>query len=198
MVSAVRNINTANAARKNTHDLGQSVMQSCMSAVGGRGKYYTIRNPKVLNGLDKIGEKISSSYNQRLILGATALATQPFIDLGNKRVDNETRKVSVCRTIAKILVGTATGFLIRYGCIKGIDAFTKSPKELPANAKFKNVRSILLPTVKYTAEELAQYKNTLGTLMALGVMVFTNFLIDAPLTKLLTNALVKGVDKHER
>ena len=128
-----------------------------------------------------------SSAENRLILGASALMTQPFIDAANKDVDQETRRYSICRTVAKVIAGTVTGYTIRKLCIKSIDAFTKLPTEINPQAKFKKLRSSLLPTVKHTAEELSQYKNALGTLMALGVMLFTNFLIDAPLTKFLTN-----------
>ena len=63
---------------------------------------------KMVNGIKKTGEKISSA-EQRLILGASALMSQPFIDANNKRVDEKTRKVSVARTIAKIVAGTFTG-----------------------------------------------------------------------------------------
>ena len=58
---------------------------------------------KMVNGIKKTGEKISSA-EQRLILGASALMSQPFIDANNKRVDEKTRKVSVARTIAKIVI----------------------------------------------------------------------------------------------
>ncbi len=44
------------------------------------------------------------------------------------------------------------------------------------------------------ADKFEQYKNVLGTVVALGVMLFTNFLIDAPLTRYLTNMFV---DKEE-
>ena len=145
-----------------------------------------IRNEYVKKGLDFAGKYLHAP-EQRLLLGATALATQPFIDMHNKNVDKETRMMSVARTIAKIIAGTLTGFTIRKLCIKSIDAFTKLPSEIKPDMKFKNLRQLLTPTLKCTAEELSQYKNTLGTILALGVMVFTNFLIDAPLTKALTN-----------
>lgn len=153
---------------------------------GGRKKLLTISSPKTNDALSWIGKNLSSAEN-RLILGASALMTQPFIDAANKDVDSETRKISICRTIAKILAGTFTGYSIRKLCIKSIDAFTKAPDEILPNMKFKKFRSLLLPGLKYTADELSQYKNALGTLLALGVMIFTNFLIDAPLTKFLTN-----------
>ena len=81
-------------------------------------------NDKVLNGIKNTGEKISSA-EQRLILGASALMSQPFIDWNNKNVDEKTRKVSVARTVAKIIAGTFTGYFIRKGCIKAIKAFIK-------------------------------------------------------------------------
>jgi len=109
-----------------------------------------------------------------LILGATAIFMQPAIDAHNKNVDEKTRKVSVARTIAKIVAGTLTGFAIRKACIKAMDL--KMFK--PSNA------------VKVTKDAFEQYKNAMGTIVALVVMLFTNFLIDAPLTKWLTNVLI--------
>ena len=111
-----------------------------------------------------------------------------FIDYNNKDVDEKTRKVSVARTIAKIIAGTLTGFAIRYGCIKGIKALSQIPaKGVP---KWK---TIFTPKgIKdNTTEAFAQYRNAMGTVVALVIMMFTNFLIDAPLTKFLTNFFVK-------
>lgn len=133
------------------------------------------------------GEKISSA-EQRLILGATALMSQPFIDAHNRNVDENTRRVSVARTIAKIVAGTFTGFFIRKGCIKAIKAFSQLPgKNVP---KYK---TIFTPKdiTKINSDEFIQYRNAMGTIVALVVMMFTNFAIDAPLTKFLTNKLVK-------
>lgn len=142
---------------------------------------------KMVNGIKKTGEKISSA-EQRLILGASALMSQPFIDANNKRVDEKTRKVSVARTIAKIIAGTFTGYFIRKGCIKGIKVLSQ--------VEGKNVskwKSLFTPkNIKdNTTDAFLQYRNAMGTVVALVVMMFTNFLIDAPLTKFLTNALVK-------
>ena len=197
MVSAISNVSNLNSGK--AAKITKKISQFYLDLVGPKYKQHTIDNPKQLKFINFCEEKLSSSYNQRLILGATALATQPFIDMANTKVDEETRKVSVCRTLAKILVGTTTGYLIRKGCVKSIDFFTQHPSTIPKDAKFKKLRSILLPTVEHTAEQLANHKNTMGTLMALGVMVFTNFLIDAPLTKFFTNLFMKkDGDKHEK
>jgi hypothetical protein len=42
-------------------------------------------------------------------------------------------------------------------------------------------------------KDLGQYKKALGSFIALGVMMITNFMIDAPLTRFLTN---KFADKY--
>lgn len=154
----------------------------------------TVSNEKLLKGISWIGEKVSSPQN-RLILGITALMFQPFIDLSNKKVDEDTRKISAARTVAKIIAGTLTGVAIRSGCIHAIDAFTKRADEITPNMKFKNLRTLFMPDV--VLENLNQYKKSLGTIMSLGIMVFTNFLIDAPLTKFLTNKFIDRIHKKD-
>lgn len=143
-----------------------------------------------------IGSEISSPEN-RLILGATALMSQPFIDWKNKAVDEDTRKVSVCRTIAKIIAGTTTGFLIRKGCISAIKNWSKLSSSVDKNGqkiKLSKLNTLFSPTIAKsdTSEAFKQYQNALGTIVALVVMMFTNFLIDAPLTRYLTNKFVKN------
>lgn len=155
----------------------------------------TISNEKTLKGLNWVGEKVSSPEN-RLILGVTALMSQPFIDLNNKKVDEDTRKVSAARTVAKIIAGTTTGVLIRSGCIHAIDAFTKLPTEITPDMKFKKLRTLFTPSAGIL-KDLNQYKKSLGTILSLGVMVVTNFLLDAPLTKFLTNKFVDRINSKK-
>lgn len=59
------------------------------------------------------------------MLGATALATQPFIDLKNKDVDAETRKTSVARTLAKIVAGTLVGVAVRQAGISFVRKYSQ-------------------------------------------------------------------------
>lgn len=142
-----------------------------------------------------IGRNISSPQN-RVILGASALMSQPFIDLHNRKVDEDTRKVSAARTVAKIIAGTLTGFFVRYGCIKGIDYCSLLPAQVTNATKHKWLRTLFTPdsAINGVLKDLNQYKKALGSFIALLVMLFTNFAIDAPLTKFLTN---KFVDKYD-
>lgn len=166
-----------------------NIRQIGLNLCGGRNKTFTIKNPKTIEAIKWIGREISSPEN-RLILGITALASQPFIDAQNKTLDDDIKGVVISRTIAKIIVGTTTGVLIRKGCIKAIDLMATMPKK---GVQLPKIRQILLPAVqKIDPEILKQYKNTMGTLLGLGVMLFTNFLIDAPLTQLLTNVMIKA------
>lgn len=126
---------------------------------------------KAIDALRWSGKEISSAEN-RLILGVTALASQPFIDLNNKKVDEKTRIISCAKTLAKIIAGTLTGVIIRKGCIKVVQKFPLifDPKSLD------------LDVGKYK-----QYQNAMGTVLGIFVMLYTNFAIDMPLTKYLTN-----------
>ena len=150
-----------------------------------------IENDKIIKNIKWIGREISSPEN-RLILGITALASQPFIDAQNKTLDDNIKELVIARTIAKIIVGTTTGVIIRKACIKALDYMTTTPDKIKKGTKNIKLRQLLLPAVeKIDPQKLVQYKNTIGTLLALGVMVFTNFLIDAPLTQLGTILLYK-------
>lgn len=155
----------------------------------------TVKSQKANDTISWIGEHLSSPQN-RLILGVSALMSQPFIDLSNKKVDEDTRKVSAARTVAKIIAGTLTGVLIRSGCIHAIDAFTKMPHEIAQNMKFKKLRTLFTPSPGIL-DDLSQYKKSVGTIVSLAVMVVTNFLIDAPLTKFLTNKFVARINNNK-
>lgn len=153
-----------------------------------------VKKDKIIDSVAYIGRKWSSPQ-QRVVMGATAIFMQPFIDYHNKAVDEKTRKVSVARTIAKIVAGTLTGYAVRYACIKGIVATSKTLAEIPKNASpmQKKLRQLFTPKNLDPANKdaFAQYRNAMGTIVSLVVMLFTNFAIDAPLTKFLTNKLIK-------
>lgn len=162
------------------------------SFTGGVPKLFTIKSEKSQNLIEKAG-KLSTPAN-RFFLGATALSIQPWIDLNNKDVDEETRKMSCVRTIAKIVVGTTTGILVRMGCIGLMKKFTRTPEELKnLGKKATEYSTALIPThISYEkfseAKRLLQkHRNALGSFIAIAVMMIT----DPPLSKLLTNFLNK-------
>ena len=142
-------------------------------------------NPALRDKLQKIDSKISEPATNRLIMGATAMMTQPWIDYYNHRVDDETRTVARNRTIAKIIAGTFVGMLVRGACYKLVGNMTK----LDGTGKYSKalIPKEYIPEFTKYAKKLSNHRSSLATLIAIIAMCFTNFACDAPLTTFLTN-----------
>ena len=144
--------------------------------------------------LCNIGRVISRPDVGRGIMGATAILTQPLIDYFNPKVDRDTAEVSTCRTIGKIIAGTTVGCLVRSACYYGTRALTSLKPDAPSWKK------ILLPSERVVqhlnsrnTDWIKNYRSTLAFLVGLGAMLFTNVLIDVPLTNFISNKLIKHI-----
>lgn len=178
-----------------------------------------ISNKHITDGLAWVGKCIHSP-EQRLILGATALATQPVIDLCNKNVDEETRKTSVARTLAKIVAGTIVGVAVRAGCIALVKKYCKydmryldKGEKLVKRIVPKKKNGFFVPilnskilggkeknfslTEAEVQKRFEKYIKSMGTFVATIAMIGTNFLIDAPLTKRLTSVFINKINKND-
>ncbi|MBO6273052.1 hypothetical protein J6O48_09790 [bacterium] len=155
----------------------------------------TLPNADTLN---KIGTIISRPDVNRGIMGATAILSQPFIDYYNPKVDKETAEVSTCRTIGKIIAGTAVGCAVRSACYYGTKALTNTSKTAKAWQQLllpnKNVVTYL--TKKYP-DWLKNYNSALATVIGLLAMLVTNVVIDVPLTHFITKHLLAKFKKHD-
>ena len=137
---------------------------------------------------DKTKNWVSHPMWNRGIMGATALLSQPTIDYYNHRVDDETRTVSRNRTIAKIIAGTLVGmFVVRGPVHKVVQKMT----DITGKKKYSQwlLPKDFIQQLKKDKEELSTYRATLAMIIALGAMCITNFVLDAPLTIILTNLL---------
>ena len=137
-----------------------------------------------------------NSWQQRDALGVAAMTMQPVIDRCNKDVDEETRKVSANRSFAKGLVGTATGIAVRGGCMKAMEAVFKNDNAIETLAKITakdKTQEAIDKSIDFIKNQggAKKYASVIGTITALGVMLFTNFAIDAPVTNWLTNKMNK-------
>ena len=143
-----------------------------------------------------VDSRISRPAENRAIMGLTALAMQPIIDASNKKVDDKTRKTSICRTISKIVVGTLVGICVRGSAYH----LVKNMTNVNGTSKFSK---LLLPK-KYIHELvrepkfLENYRSALSTGTAILAMLVTNFAIDAPLTVKMTNSLKKNFVDQEK
>lgn len=165
---------------------------------------WVIKKPKIEENLINMGHNFPT-WAQRLISGVTGIMLQPWFDWNNKRVDEDTQKISTARTCAKIIAGTLTGVSIRWACVKATENFTRYQKaedELKdlgklskrfINKPIKDINKILLPkSIKDASfNEIKKYRQALGTYASLFIMIFTNFLVDAPITTYLTNKFAK-------
>lgn len=151
--------------------------------------------------------KYINSPEQRLIQGITAMSIQPFVDYNNKKADDETRAVSVSRTIGKIIAGTLVGVGVRYLSIYATKQFSrylikevvnKDGVEFVKKIVPRSKKDIFMPelnfrkaklTVEQFGEKYNNYIKTMGTVVACFAMMFTNFAFDAPLTKKITKEL---------
>lgn len=165
------NINN-NPAFKGAAHAGAAATKAAHKALSALSTEKEITS-KTLSAILRFADNHVSSPEQRLIMGVTALFSQPFIDLNNKRVNEETRLMSFSRTLAKIVVGTTVGFSVRKGAIK----FAKDyiVKKMPEHQK--NLNDLICQN----------QANTIGSVLGIVVSLFTNFLIDAPLTQIMTN-----------
>ena len=162
------------------------------------------KNQNLDRTIQWIGRNISTPEN-RLIIGVSALASQPFIDLYNKDVDEKTRKISCARTIAKTVAGMVTGVTIRWGFIKvaqnfsHVGAIGSKIGEKGKEITITKLRKLFTPSeAKANNYDYRHYQNTIGTGLAIVVLFFTNFLIDLPLTNYLTNILTKKMVKEQK
>ena len=153
----------------------------------------TFKNPS--ESLARVTDYISRPGPNRAIMGVTALAIQPIIDASNKKVDERTRKLSVCRTVSKILVGMTVGILVRGGVYKIVNKMT----QLNGTGRFSKsllANEFIQDFIKKT-DKLKTYTSAVSYLLAFAAMCVTNFAIDAPLTALLTNKLQSKVLEKE-
>lgn len=150
-------------------------------------------------GLITIGDKAEKSFNwlgqrstpfNRGVIGLFAFATQPWIDLFNKDVDEDTRKAAFRRTCAKIIVGTATGITVRMLCIKAMEKFTRTTAELTkAGLKPTKWNQALIPSniplkkFEDMSRFISKHRNAMGTFIAIIAMMA----VDPFLTKFMTN-----------
>lgn len=128
----------------------------------------------------------------RGIMGLTAILTQPLIDRYNPNVDEETAKTSMYRTIGKIVAGTTVGCIVRSSVYYLLETFMDTRLNAP---KWKRT---LMPDVDIQASLNTSrkgwfkgYKNIISTGVGLTVMLFTNPLLDVPMTSFITEKLMK-------
>lgn len=89
-----------------------------------------------------------------------------------------------------------TGIAVRGGCMKAVEGVLKNEKAVEGLAKItaENSTKEAVESAKNFIKNgggAKKYAAVAGTILAIGVMIITNFAVDAPLTNFLTNMLNK-------
>lgn len=185
----IQPINNSVSMQGNQNNFWNSIKRRVVQKAIDAVPQHTVKDSaKKIEAWEKIDGFMSRPAENRGIMGATALLTQPAIDSHNHKVDEETRRVSRNRTIAKILAGTGVGMLVVRGPIyRGILAMT----DINGNSKFSKalIPKKYLKEISENPKFLKNYRSALAMAIALEAMCVTNFALDAPFTAWLTNWL---------
>lgn len=138
----------------------------------------------------KLGHALASPHWNRLVLGCAAVTAQPIIDRYNPRVNEDTAVTAMFRSFSKAIVCTTVGFCVRGATYKVVSKYAHA-SEKEGSTLFTPKEILKEKNSEIQKNKLKLHKNTLSTVFALGVMLFTNFLLDAPGTTWLTNKLLK-------
>jgi len=151
----------------------------------------TIKDPKLLKKLYKVGDVLGRPMPNRLIMGVTAIMSQPFIDEHNKRVDEETARASRNRTIGKIVAGCFVGCCVRGGVYELVQRCTNKDISVDRwnNLFTPRISTTTSPTL--FKNRMRNYKTVLATILSCIIMLGTNVLFDMPLTTAISNFLNK-------
>lgn len=142
-------------------------------------------------------------WQQRGVLGAAAILTQPFIDLNNKNVDPETRKYSAVKTAVKICIGTGMGVLTRYlfgtALVKNPQFITQNTEKLTQLVNQGKIKQEVISKIKTIKPfiEIPEGKNIdefqKGVSLFVGCIgtVISTIFVDKPLTNPIMNTALK-------
>ena len=158
------------------------------------------KNPDIASKI--VGLAGCSVVAQKLVMSAGEVTIAPAIDIGVGKAitaitnekdgrTNQSSKVQAVRTISQTIGGTATGIVIRMACIGAATALCMKAGQKVGNDLGGKIGAILAESelgkgrispenVYAYSEKMASWGKSLGGAAATMVMMFTNFLIDAP------------------
>ena len=157
-----------------------------------------IRNDDVLKNLNRVGDIMGRPMQNRLIMGGTAILSQPYIDEHNKRVDKDTARAARNRTIGKILAGTAVGCIVRWGVYKVVGLTTDKDISIDRWDNLLTPRSSSKLPPHLFKNRMRNYRTVLATILSCIVMLGTNIIFDMPLTNNISNFLNNIDNKRKK
>lgn len=161
----------------------------------------------------------SSVVAQKIVMSGSEATIGPVMDLGIGKIltaatgekddrINQSSKTQAIRTCSQSVGGTITGVIIRSACIALstlalMKAGEKAGGKIAQIINQGNNGKVFSKTenlFEYT-ENIQSWGKTLGGAVAIGVMMFTNFLVDAPLINFLNKKMtnfIGSLKKHKQ
>lgn len=148
----------------------------------------------------------SSVIAQKIVMSGAEAAITPVMDIGvgkaitkvTKETDgrtNQSSKTQAIRTFSQAIGGTIVGVAVRFLCITGATlACAKLGEKAGSLLNPKNI-SKAQDLYKFQ-ENAAKWGKSIGGAVAIGVMMFTNFLIDVPLINLINEKVTAFSNKN--
>lgn len=166
-----------------------------------------IINKKIEKFINYAGKNLNAPQ-QSIIMGATALVFQPYINRKNNRLDQDTKDMAVARSIGKNIAGNFFDFVTRVGAffavvklsnyktndVKNDEDIVKEliPKNQKKDIFTPNLGNKFAPRSKREfLKDYKSYRLAMGALLATGVAVFIKTTVELPLTKKLTDIFYK-------
>jgi len=152
------------------------------------------------------GLATSSVIAQKMVMSSAEATLGPVMDIGigktitkvTKEEDgrtNQSSRVQAIRTFSQTVGGTITGIAIRTACLLGVTALLMKAGEKTGS----KVASLINPDGNKNLYQKTQnaeaWGRNIGAVLATGIMVFTNFLIDAPLINVMNKKVTDFIDK---
>ena len=157
--------------------------------------------------LTRIGKRFNTP-EQRIFIGATALAFQPWIELKNKKVDKKTSQSGASRAIGRAIIGTAVGVIVRGSCIRAgrflagvkIEKVKDSAGKVIEEIIHKNPKRLcyIQELTGANTDQILKYSKAVGNVMSFAVLPFTNLFVDAPLISKMSGWINTNVFKHKQ
>ncbi len=159
-----------------------------------------------LAGFSVVAQKVVMSGSEATIGAAMDMAVGNTIAKAANEKDGRTKessKVQAVRTAAQSIGGTATGVVVRMGCILAASALLGAAGAKAGEKGASKIASIVNPE-KYNSKkdaylfdrEIKRWGKSVGGAAAICVMMVTNFLLDVPfvnfLNKKMSDKLLKN------
>ena len=170
--------------------------------IGAVGKFVE-KHPVAITSL-----AASSVVAQKIVMSGSEATIGPVVDIAVGKAitkatnekdgrTNQSSKVQAIRTFSQSLGGTITGVIIRSLCI-GAMGFLAG-KATGKLAQIINPQGLDKTKDMFKfSENVDKWGKSIGGAVAVGVMMFTNFLIDAPFINQINKHATKFVDKHSK